>query len=149
MSDENDSGGIIGSIISIIILAVIWPYLLAIFGLYMAYLAVLAIFEWITQNPQIVVLALLGLIVVFSIFYSRLIPKTLNWIVSQLKLRGGEIRMSQNEITKDVSGLVSRKFIPSTNLYCYCCTKKLGIKAWAKDNKFYCDECHDEINPTK
>ncbi|MEA9599656.1 hypothetical protein VC178_07115 [Polynucleobacter sp. AP-Sanab-80-C2] len=57
---NNDSGGsggsIIGTIISILILAAIWPYLMAILGLYIAYLAVIAILEWMAQNPLTVVL---------------------------------------------------------------------------------------------
>ena len=49
--NSNSSGGIIGTIISILILAAIWPYLLAVIGIFVAYLAVLAILEWIGQNP--------------------------------------------------------------------------------------------------
>ena len=33
------------------------------------------------------------------------------------------------------------KFIPSTNLYCYWCTRKLGLKAWEKQGHYYCEEC--------
>jgi DNA-directed RNA polymerase subunit RPC12/RpoP len=26
-------------------------------------------------------------------------------------------------------------------LYCYRCTKKLGLNAWEMDGKYYCEEC--------
>lgn len=32
-------------------------------------------------------------------------------------------------------------FIPSSNLYCYWCTKKLGLKSWELGGHFYCEAC--------
>lgn len=37
-------------------------------------------------------------------------------------------------------------FLPSSNLYCYWCTKKLGLKSWELDGHYYCDSCHSSKN---
>jgi hypothetical protein len=134
--NSNSSGGIIGTIISILILAAIWPYLLALIGIFVAYLAVLAILEWIGQNPWLSAASALGLLSIWAIFYFRLIPKAWRWMVMQLTPNPVEVNLAQSPNRN-----LNRKFIPSTNLYCYWCTKKLGLNAWEKDGKYYCDEC--------
>ena len=130
--NSNSSGGIIGTIISILILAAIWPYLLAVIGIFVAYLAVLAILEWIGQNPWLSAAIALGLLSMWAIFYFRLIPKAWRWTIAKLKFNPAQVNLAQN---------LNRKFIPSTNLYCYWCTKKLGLNAWEKNGKYYCDQC--------
>ena len=149
MSDRDDcngnSGGIIGAIISIFILAAIWPYLLAILGIYIAYLVVLAILEWIAHNPLLVVLILLGVFSIYAIFRYRLISKAWKWMVAQLKPRAVEVDLYQNEMASEALDLVRRKFAPSTNLYCYWCTKKLGIKAFELNGKYYCQSCNEKL----
>ena len=142
MSDDNDSGGIIGTIISLLILAVIWPYLLAAIALYVAYLAVLAFLEWISQNPGTVVCILLGIAAIYSVFHYRLIQKSWAGLKKRLQVKPIEVHFPLLEGKESMPNLAERKFIPSTNLYCYWCTKKLGIKAWEKDGKYYCDECN-------
>ena len=77
--NNSNSGGIIGTIISILILAAIWPYLLALLGLWIAYMAVLAILEWIYQNPWLTTAIVLGFIAIWAIFYFGLIPKAESW----------------------------------------------------------------------
>ncbi|QWD83171.1 hypothetical protein ICU98_06970 [Polynucleobacter sp. MWH-P3-07-1] len=145
--DSNSSGGgsIIGTIISILILAAIWPYLLAILGLYIAYMAALAVLEWMSQNPLTVVLILLGLASSYAIFHYQLIPKAWRWMLTQLKPKAIEVNLGQPELIQSMPDLAESKFIPSTNLYCYWCTKKLGIKAWEKDGKYYCDACNKKL----
>jgi hypothetical protein len=41
---------------------------------------------------------------------------------------------------------VNAEFVPSSNLYCYWCTKKLGLKSWELDGRYYCDSCHSSKN---
>jgi hypothetical protein len=41
---------------------------------------------------------------------------------------------------------VNDDFVPSSNLYCYWCTKKLGLKSWELDGHYYCDSCHSSKN---
>ena len=132
--NDNQSGGIIGTIISILILAAIWPYLLALLGLWVAYMAVLAILEWISQNPWLTTAIVLGLVAIWAIFYFGFIPKAWRWMMLQARPKPVEVNLAQN---------LNRKFIPSTNLYCYWCTKKLGLDAWEKGGKYYCEQCQD------
>ena len=147
---NNGSGGsggsIISTIISILILAAIWPYLMAIVGLYIAYLAAIAILEWIAQNPLTVVFILLGIFCIYTIFHYRLIPKAWRWMIAPLKPKAVEVHISQYVVNSELPDLASRKFIPSTNLYCYWCTKKLGIQAFELEGKYYCDTCNTKLD---
>ena len=133
-SDSGGGGSIIGAIISILILAAIWPYLLAILGLFLAYMVAMAVLDWMTENPLIVVCILMGFTSLYGVFHYRLIPKVGRWMIAKLGFKEAKVNLYQYRLSK-------RKFIPSTDLYCYWCTKKLGIKAWEKNGKFYCDEC--------
>ena len=143
---NNGSGGIISTIISILILAAIWPYLMAIVGLYIAYLVAIAILEWIAQNPLTVVFILLGIFCIYAIFHYRLIPKAWRWMIAPLKPKAVEVHISQYVVNSELPDLASRKFIPSTNLYCYWCTKKLGIQAFELEGKYYCDTCNTKLD---
>lgn len=44
---------------------------------------------------------------------------------------------------------IDTPFVPSSNLYCYWCTKKLGLKSWELEGHYYCNSCHSSknINP--
>jgi hypothetical protein len=35
-------------------------------------------------------------------------------------------------------------FVPTTNMYCYYCTRKLGLKAWESNGKYSCEQCHSK-----
>ena len=136
MSDSNDSGGIIGAIISALILVAIWPYLLALLGIYIAYMVVLAILAWIAENWLITVAFALGVLSICCIFQYQLIGKAWRYVFSKVQEKPSEVLLEN---------LPERKFIPSTNLYCYWCTKKLGIQAWEKDGKYYCRTCSEKL----
>lgn len=41
---------------------------------------------------------------------------------------------------------VDEPFVPSSNLYCYWCTKKLGLKLWELDGHYFCDSCRSSKN---
>ena len=139
--DNSNSGGIIGSIISILILAAIWPYLLALLGLCIAYLVAVAILGWIAENLWFFVLMVLGALSIYAVLRYRLIAKAWQWIILQFRPKAHEVHLAQNEITESALDLPPRKFIPSTNLYCYWCTKKLGIQAFELNGKYYCASC--------
>ena len=135
MSDDNDSGGIFGAIISAFILVAIWPYLLALLGIYIAYMVVLAILAWISENWILVVGWSGGALGVYCLFRYNLINKAWRYIFSKTQVK--PIPVELNELPK-------RGWIPSTNLYCYWCTRKLGMQAWEKDGKYVCQDCHDK-----
>lgn len=135
MSDDNDSGGIIGTIISILIFAAIWPYLLALLGIYIAYMVALAILVWIAENWILTVGFVAGVSVVYCIFRYRFVGRVLRCMRAKFESKPIEVALN------NLPDPPERKFIPSTNLYCYWCTKKLGINAWEKNGKYYCSSC--------
>ncbi|MDH6504820.1 hypothetical protein [Polynucleobacter sphagniphilus] len=139
MSDDNDSGGIIGTIISVLILAAIWPYLLALLGIYIANMVVLAMLTWIAENWILTISFIAGILAIYCIFKYKLISKAWKYVFAKAQPNAIEVRLN------DLPGSTERKFIPSTNLYCYWCTKKLGIKAWEKDSKYYCQSCQEKL----
>lgn len=143
MSDDNDSGGIIGTIISIFILAAIWPYLLALLGIYIAYILAVAILEWITQNWLIVGMIIGGVLALYCIIRFKVAQGL--WRRMTLSIRQKPVEVILGEEFQGSVNSTTRQFEPSTSLYCYWCTKKLGIKACELSGKFYCDSCRRKI----
>jgi len=145
---SNNSGGIIGSIISALILIALWPYILALIGIYIAYMVAVAVLGWMAEHWVLTGLYIAGAMTVYAIFYYRLIPKAWKRALSYFQPKPVSISLlvaSAKENIAEPPNLAERKFIPSTNLYCYWCTKKLGIKAWEKNGKYCCDECIDKM----
>ena len=149
MSEDNNSSGIFGSIISLLVLAVIWPYLLALLALFIAYQIAVAVLEWMAQNPLTVVFILLGVLAVYAVFHYRLIPRAWHWlnnkIIGEVSPKALPVQLIQDAQILDMPDLAKRKFIPSTNLYCYWCTKKLGRNAWERSGKYYCTACSEKL----
>ena len=133
MSDDNNSGGIFGAIISAFILVAIWPYLLALLGIYIAYMVALAILAWIAENWILVAGWACGVLGIYVLFRYKLFSKAWRYIFSKAEAKPSQV---------EINDLPERSWIPSTNLYCYWCTRKLGIQAWEKDGKYVCQECH-------
>ena len=131
---NNNSGGIIGSIISVLILVAIWPYLLALLGIYIAYMVALAILAWIAENWILVVGLVCGILAIYCIFRYKLIGKAWNYLLSKTQAKPTQV---------ELGSLPDRSWIPSTNLYCYWCTRKLGIRAWEKDGRYFCQSCYE------
>ena len=138
MSDDydNNSGGIIGSIIGIFILIAIWPYLLALLGIYIAYMVALAILAWIAENWILTTGFVAGVLSIYCVFRYQLIGKAWRYVLSMAQEKPTEVLLEN---------LPERKFIPSTNLYCYWCTKKLGIQAFRVSDKYSCKECCEKM----
>ena len=142
MSDDNDSGGIIGTIFGLILLAVLWPYLLALLGIWIAYMALVTIFNWIAQNLAVSLLILLGCLAVVCAIRYRWIPRAYRYLVNYFAPKPTAVSLSDDGSMEGMPNLDSRQFIPSTNLYCYWCTKKLGIQAFELGGKYYCAACN-------
>ena len=139
MSDDNDSGGIIGTIISVLILAAIWPYLLALLGIYIAYMVVLAMLAWIAENWILTISFIAGILAIYCIFKYKLISKAWKYAFAEAQQKPIEVALD------DLPDLSERAFIPSTNLYCYWCTKKLGVKSFELKGRYYCQSCSEKI----
>lgn len=148
MSDDNDSGGIFGAIISAFILVAIWPYLLALLGIYIAYMVALAILVWISENWILMGMYVFGALGIYSIFRYRFIPKVWNKMLKYFRPKPVPVDLLdkvKEVISSSAQNFAERKFTPSTNLYCYKCTKKLGFKAWESNGMYYCDECNQKF----
>ena len=69
-------------------------------------------------------------------------------IVGKLKIRY-KARRKQQEIKQVWSEVVpmpnDEKFTSSSDLYCYWCSRKLGVKGWERAGKYYCDDCYSKI----
>ncbi|MBT8633411.1 hypothetical protein AOC08_05995 [Polynucleobacter paneuropaeus] len=146
---NNNSGGIIGSIISALILIALWPYILALLGIYIAYILAVAVLGWIAEHWVLTGLYVGGALGIYAIFYCRLIPKAWKRGLMYFQPKPVSISLSGASAEENVvepPNLADRKFIPSTNLYCYWCTKKLGINPWEKNSKYYCDECINKVS---
>jgi len=140
MSDDNDSGGIIGTIISLLILAAIWPYLLALLGIYIAYMVVLAILAWIAENWILTASFIAGILAIYLIFKYKLIGKAWKYAFAKAQQKPIEVALG------DLPDLSERAFIPSTNLYCYWCNQKLGVKSFELKGRYYCQSCSEKIS---
>lgn len=139
MSDEQGSGGIIGTIISALILVAIWPYLMALFGIYIAYIIAMVILEWLATHWIFSLTCTASLLMVYLVLRFRLIQRGIQRIQQSRNIVGAN-ELSVNPELRPVS-----RFIPSTNLYCYWCTKKLGLQAHEYQGKFYCDSCNKKL----
>jgi hypothetical protein len=145
----NNSGGIIGSIISALILIALWPYILALLGIYIAYMVAVAVLSWIAEHWVLTGLYVAGTLGIYAIFHHRLIPKALKRMHMYFRPKPIPVVLSGVSVEADITELLNlekRKFIPSTNLYCYWCTKKLGFKAWERNGMYYCDECNQRVS---
>lgn len=139
--NNNDSGGILGTIFGLILLAILWPYLLALLGLFIAYVVLVAIFNWVAENLTLSILILLGCLGIVCVLRYRLVPKIYRHLFKFFAPGSTAVSLAGHASIEGLPNLAECKFIPSTNLYCYWCTKKLGMKAWEKNGNYYCDGC--------
>jgi uncharacterized membrane protein YjgN (DUF898 family) len=142
MSDDHESSGILSTVFGLIVLAIIWPYLLGLIGIVIAYFALLAIVEWISSHLILTILIVLALLGIVCVLRYRLIPKAYRSISYYFAPKGTPVLVGDDSSSTSLHNLRERKFIPSSNLYCYWCTKKLGIKAFELEGKYYCDHCN-------
>ena len=145
---SNNSGGIIGSIISALILIALWPYILALIGIYIAYMVAVAVLGWMAEHWVLTGMYIAGAMTVYATLYYRLIPKAWKRVLGYFHPKPIPVTLPSMLVDGAITeppNIAERKFIPSTNLYCYWCTKKLGIKAWEKNGKYYCDGCIDKM----
>jgi len=146
MSDR-DGYGCLGSIISLLLLAILWPYIIAAIGIYIAFLVLVEILAWIASNWIVLsawLMFFLGLYLVAkyklpSRAFARIAFKrekasfnTINWPAAP--------QSAPEDLTRAPS-----IFTPTTNLYCYWCTKKLGLQSWERSGKHYCQSCYEAI----
>ena len=143
MGDYDQSSGCLGSIISAVLLIFLWPYIVAVIGIYLAYLVLLEVTAWLASNWLWVGGFLCVAFVLYLAIHLRLIAHIFSWVSSK-QLRSS---FKKVEFPLEISPIASgdRTFTPSTDLYCYWCTKKLGLQSWERSGKYYCHSCYESI----
>lgn len=136
MSDD-DRSSLLGSIISLVLLVILWPYILAAIYLFITYLMLVALFNWVMDNLPLVLSFMAGILLIYLVIRLQLIPKAYRLIIKKLDSKARQVNFS-----KELPLSAERHFSPSTNLYCYYCTKKLGIQAYELKGHYFCDECY-------
>ena len=144
---NRDGIGCLGSILSLVLLVVLWPYIIAAIGIYIAFLILVEILAWIATNWIMVGVWLMFFLGIYLVLKYKLPSrafariafkrekasfKTIDWPAAPQR--------APEHSTKDPS-----VFTPSTNLYCYWCTKKLGLQSWERSGKYYCQSCYEAI----
>jgi len=147
MSDCDNSSGCLGSIVSLLLLAFLWPYMIAALGAYLAYLLFLELIAWVALHWVLVSGCLMAVLALHLAFRFKLV----SYISSMFIPR--KARASFESVKLPVISSVTSKdghvFTPSSDLYCYWCTKKLGLQSWERAEKYYCQDCYDNICKNK
>ena len=145
MSDR-DSYGCLGSIISLLLLAFLWPYIIGAIGIFIGYLLLLEAISWVARNWLLVGSLITIILALFLAIYYKL----LNPILARIS--GIRVKASFKAVDCSSDHQIAQKqlkgpsiFMPSTNLYCYWCTKKLGLQSWERAGKYYCQSCYQSI----
>jgi len=112
--------------------------------------------------------SIIGIIVILFVAFAEVLQRNLLWLleVSSVMLLGYFMLKHRNALiaffrtgkegnrssylllpTKTEQDIdATEKFVPTTNLYCYWCTAKLGIKAWERSGHYYCEKCYKKGN---
>lgn len=138
--DGSNSGGCISGLLTILLL----PYIIVFYGYALLAIIVLIVLEWIKENLFTILVYSIPLLLLVAILKFRLIGNLYKWI-KQKRLRASYLLREFQEphlSQLDESGN-PRTFMPSTNLYCYWCTRKLGLQSWEKNGKYFCQNCYE------
>ena len=144
---NRDGYGCLGSIISLLLLAVLWPYIVAAIAIYFAYLLLLELIAWIALNWVLVSACLLAVLAFYLAIRFKLATRVYAYLLARRARASFESIELQMSATVIQEGLPENSsiFTPSTNLYCYWCTKKLGLQSWERSGKYYCQSCYEAI----
>jgi hypothetical protein len=142
MSDEMEESSpdsLLGTIIKVLILKAIWPYLLALPAILIAFLIGSVVLAWIEKNWLFTLEFSVGVVVIYGLYRCHLIVKVWEFVFGKV-----QVTPTDNKV-ENISNLSERKFIPSSNLYCFLCIKKLGIQSFEINHHFYCKDCSKKI----
>lgn len=141
--DGSNSGGCLSSLITLFLL----PYIIIFYGYALLALMALMILEWIKENILSILLysaPFIALIVVMRLGIPQAIYRSIKgWITKPPKEVEPEI---QNEAAFTPSIDTLRPFSPSSNLYCYWCTRKLGLQGYQFKGHYYCQSCYEKVD---
>ena len=141
--DGSNSGGCLSSLITLFLL----PYIIIFYGYALLALMALMILEWIKENILLILLysaPVVALIVIIKFGIPQAVYRSIRgWITKLPKEFEPEI---QNNAAFTPSIDTLRSFSPSTNLYCYWCTRKLGLQSFQFKGRYYCQSCHEKVD---
>jgi len=141
--DSSNSGGCLSSLITLLLL----PYIIIFYGYALLALVALMVLEWIKENIlSILVYAapVAALIVIIKLGIPQAIYRSIRgWISRPLKEVVPDV---QNEVAFTPSIDTLRSFSPSSNLYCYWCTRKLGLQSYQFKGHYYCQSCYEKVD---
>lgn len=142
--DENsNSGGCLSSLFALLLL----PYIIIFYGYALLLLVALMILEWIKENI-LTILAYAAPVIALFIVIKLGIPQGIYRVIkdSILKQPKEDVLDVQNETTFSPSVDTLRSFSPSSNLYCYWCTRKLGLQSYKFKGRYYCQSCYEKVD---
>ena len=141
--DNSNSGGCLSSLITLLLL----PYIIIFYGYALLLLVALMILEWIKENI-LTILAYTTPVIALIVLIKLGIPQGVYrafkaWIPKQRKEAVPDV---QNGTTFTPSIDTLRSFSPSSNLYCYWCTRKLGLQSFKFKGRYYCQSCYEKVD---
>ena len=141
--DGSNSGGCLSGLITLLLL----PYIIIFYGYALLALIALMILEWIKEN-LLTILAYTAPVIALYIVIKLGIPQRIyRTIKASMRKRPEEAVLDvQNEMTFTPSIDTLRSFSPSTNLYCYWCTRKLGLQSFKFKGRYYCQSCYEKVD---
>jgi len=147
MSDYDQSFGCLGTIISAALLIFLWPYIVAAISIYFAYILFLELLAWVALNWVLVSVCLIAILTFYMVIRYKLARRIYAQIAAKRIRTSFESTALPLVASSVISSALERSsiFKPSTDLYCYWCTKKLGLQSWQRAGKFYCQSCYESI----
>ena len=141
--DGSNSGGCLSGLITLLLL----PYIIIFYGYALLALIALMILEWIKENI-LTILAYTAPVITLYIVIKLGIPQGIYrafraWMRKQPREAIPDVL---NETTFTPSMDTLRSFTPSSNLYCYWCTRKLGLQSYQFKGHYYCQSCSEKVD---
>ena len=139
--DGSNSGGCISGLLTLLLL----PYIIVFYGYAFLAIIVLIVLEWIKENLFTILVYSIPFLLLVAILKIGLIGNLCKWIKQKRSRASYSLREFQKPTLFHPSESRNpRTFTPSTNLYCYWCTRKLGLQSWEKNGKYFCQNCYEK-----
>ena len=143
--DGSSGGGCLSALLTLLLL----PYILVIYGYALLVIMVILIIEWLQENIQTIMLYGIPVLMMMVLIKTGLISELYQWIrayrlnTERSDTKGSRDLPRTGLFNANTTGR-PRAFAPSTNLYCYWCTRKLGLQSWERQGKYYCKDCYEK-----
>ena len=141
--EDSNSGGCLSGLITLLLL----PYIIIFYGYALLALVAFMILEWIKENIATILLYTLPVIALFVIIKLGIPGTVYRFLKSSISKPPQEVEpVIQNVAAFTPSSDTLRSFTPSSNLYCYWCTRKLGLQSYQFKGHYYCQSCYEKVD---